>query len=29
MNEADAIDMVTAAIWTILTASGPAVFAAM
>ncbi|ENN90147.1 flagellar biosynthesis protein FliQ [Bartonella bovis] len=29
MNEADAIDIVTAAIWTILIASGPAVFAAM
>ncbi|ENN89890.1 flagellar biosynthesis protein FliQ [Bartonella bovis m02] len=29
MNEADAIDMVTAVIWTVLIASGPAVFAAM
>ncbi|ALE02944.1 flagellar biosynthesis protein FliQ [Bartonella ancashensis] len=29
MNEADAIDMVTAAIWTVLIASGPAVFSAM
>ena len=29
MNEADAVDMVTAAIWTVLVASGPAVGAAM
>jgi len=29
MNEADAIDMVTSAIWTVLLASGPAVLAAM
>lgn len=29
MNEADAIDMVTSAIWTVLIASGPAVFSAM
>ncbi|EJF88532.1 hypothetical protein ME3_01084 [Bartonella melophagi K-2C] len=29
MNEADAIDMVTAAIWTILIASTPALLAAM
>ncbi|MHC5307649.1 flagellar biosynthesis protein FliQ [Bartonella sp. LJL80] len=29
MNEADAIDMVTSAIWTVLIASGPAVVAAM
>ena len=29
MNEADALDMVRAAIWTIIVGSGPAVFAAM
>ena len=29
MNEADALDMVQAAIWTVLAASGPAVLAAM
>ena len=29
MNEADALDMVQAAIWTVLVASGPAVLAAM
>jgi flagellar biosynthetic protein FliQ len=29
MNEADALDIVQAAIWTILLASGPAVAAAM
>lgn len=29
MNEADAIDMVTSAIWTVLIASGPAVLSAM
>jgi len=29
MNEADAIDMVTSAIWTVLLACGPAVLAAM
>jgi len=29
MNEADAIDLVTSAIWTVLLASGPAVLAAM
>ena len=29
MNEADALDLVRAAIWTILVASGPAVGAAM
>lgn len=29
MNEADALDIVQAAIWTVLAASGPAVLAAM
>ncbi|MDO6962583.1 flagellar biosynthesis protein FliQ [Rhizobium alvei] len=29
MNEADALDIVQAAIWTVLAASGPAVIAAM
>ena len=29
MNEADALDIVQAAIWTVLVASGPAVLAAM
>jgi len=29
MNEADALDMVQAAIWTVIVASGPAVLAAM
>ncbi|ODT06001.1 MAG: flagellar biosynthetic protein FliQ [Mesorhizobium sp. SCN 65-20] len=29
MNEADALDLVQFAIWTVLTASGPAVAAAM
>ncbi|SCB61020.1 flagellar biosynthetic protein FliQ [Rhizobium aethiopicum] len=29
MNEADALDLFQAAIWTVLIASGPAVFAAM
>ncbi|OLP55099.1 flagellar biosynthetic protein FliQ [Rhizobium rhizosphaerae] len=29
MNEADALDMVQAAIWTVLVSSGPAVAAAM
>ncbi|WP_412057585.1 flagellar biosynthesis protein FliQ [Bartonella sp. DGB2] len=29
MNEADAIEMVTAAIWTVLITSGPAIVAAM
>lgn len=29
MNEADALDMFQAAIWTVLVASGPAVLAAM
>ena len=29
MNEADALDIVQAAIWTVLAASGPAVVAAM
>jgi len=29
MNEADALDIVQAAVWTILIASGPAVLAAM
>ncbi len=29
MNEADALDIVQAAVWTILLASGPAVLAAM
>ncbi|MCX8996129.1 flagellar biosynthetic protein FliQ [Rhizobiaceae bacterium BDR2-2] len=29
MNEADALDIVQAAVWTILVASGPAVMAAM
>ncbi|SPU64382.1 flagellar biosynthesis protein FliQ [Brucella melitensis] len=29
MNEADALDIVNSAIWTVLTASGPAVLAAM
>lgn len=29
MNEADALDIVQFAIWTVLTASGPAVFVAM
>jgi len=29
MNEADALDMVTSAIWTVLLACGPAVLAAM
>jgi len=29
MNQADALDMVRAAIWVIITASGPAVLAAM
>lgn len=29
MNEADALDIVQAAVWTILVASGPAVLAAM
>lgn len=29
MNEADALDIVNAAIWTVLMASGPAVTAAM
>ncbi len=29
MNEADALDMVQAAIWTVVVASGPAVLAAM
>jgi flagellar biosynthetic protein FliQ len=29
MNEADALDLVQAAIWTVLAASGPAVLAAM
>jgi flagellar biosynthetic protein FliQ len=29
MNEADALDMVQAAIWTVLVASSPAVLAAM
>ncbi|MBX3573885.1 MAG: flagellar biosynthetic protein FliQ [Mesorhizobium sp.] len=29
MNEADALDIVQAAIWTVLVASGPAVAAAM
>lgn len=29
MNEADALDIVNAAIWTVLAASGPAVGAAM
>ncbi|CAN7213404.1 flagellar biosynthesis protein FliQ [Rhizobium sp. LjRoot30] len=29
MNEADALDIVQAAIWTVLIASGPAVLAAM
>lgn len=29
MNEADALDIVQYAIWTVLTACGPAVFAAM
>ena len=29
MNQADALDMVRAAIWVVITASGPAVLAAM
>ncbi len=29
MNQADALDMVRAAIWVVITASGPAVIAAM
>jgi len=29
MNETDAIELVTSAIWTVLMASGPAVFSAM
>ncbi|HEV7318598.1 MULTISPECIES: flagellar biosynthesis protein FliQ [Sinorhizobium/Ensifer group] len=29
MNEADALDIVQAAIWTVIVASGPAVLAAM
>lgn len=29
MNEADALDIVNSAIWTVLMASGPAVLAAM
>ena len=29
MNEADALDLVRGAIWTIIVGSGPAVFAAM
>jgi len=29
MNEADALDIVQAAVWTVLVASGPAVLAAM
>jgi flagellar biosynthetic protein FliQ len=29
MNEADALDLVQAAIWTVITGSGPAVAAAM
>lgn len=29
MNEADALDIVQAAIWTVLVAAGPAVLAAM
>lgn len=29
MNEADALDIVQAAVWTVLVASGPAVMAAM
>lgn len=29
MNEADALDMAQAAIWTVIAASGPAVIAAM
>lgn len=29
MNEADALDIVQTAIWTVLVASGPAVFVAM
>ncbi|RCL02517.1 MAG: flagellar biosynthetic protein FliQ [Candidatus Tokpelaia sp. JSC188] len=29
MNEADAIDLVASAIWTVLLVSGPAVFSAM
>ncbi|OJF95259.1 flagellar biosynthesis protein FliQ [Pararhizobium antarcticum] len=29
MNEADALDMVQTAIWTVIVASGPAVLAAM
>lgn len=29
MNEADALDLIRAAVWAILTASGPALLAAM
>ena len=29
MNEADALDIVQAALWTVITASGPAIMAAM
>ena len=29
MNEADALDIVQAALWTVITASGPAIIAAM
>lgn len=29
MNEADALDLAQAAIWTVIVSSGPAVFAAM